>query len=246
MKNRKSVDAMLLLKDQCTYYDNFLRIDKISNAAKDYKFLLNRGYNAITSLNLVSSRYQLSKQERLALYRSVHSDEITYKIIDKTVGPQDVSTSILVVDGYNVLITLTAALYCKQLIRGDDGFIRDVLGVFGRVKYDTVFFSAMYYLVYTLRMLNIEKIVLILDKNIKWSRSFANLMYKLLYSFIPYPLIFLAHKSDRKILSIDGIVASSDIVVLMSAKKVFDIAGYTISNYIKYFNIIDIRKIISM
>ncbi len=237
---------MLLLKHQCICYDDFLRVDKVLEAVRDYKYLLNRGYNTITSLNLVSNHYKLSKRERLALYRSVHSDKIASSILKKTVRPQDVSLNILVIDGFNVLITLTAALRCKQLIRGDDGFVRDVLGVFGRVKYDLIFFKAVYYLVYSLYSLNIEKVVIVLDKNVKWSKLFSDIMYKVLLVYVPYPSIVLAHKSDKKILSLGGVVSSSDVVVLIQAEKVFDIAGYIINQYMKYDNIIDINKIITM
>jgi len=233
---------MLLLKHQCSRYDNFLRIDKLLEAAKDYKYLLNRGYNTIASLNLVSSHYRLSKQERLALYRSVHSNKIASSILKKTVSSRDVSMGILVIDGFNVLITLTAALYCKQLIKGDDGFVRDVLGVFGRVKYNLTFFKAVHYLVFSLSSLNIEKVVVVLDKNVKWSKFFSDIMYKVLSVYVPYPLIVLARKSDKRILSLDGIISSSDIVILMQAKKVFDIAGYIINQYMRYDNIIDISR----
>ncbi len=234
---------MLLLKHQCICYDNFLRTDVLFEAAKDYKYLLNRGYNAITSLNLVSNHYKLSKEERLALYRSIHSNSIASSILRKTVEPQNLSSDLLIIDGFNVLITLTAALRCKQLIRGDDGFVRDILGVFGRVKYNRILFRAVYYLVYSLFSLNIERIVVVLDKNVKWSKLFSDILYKVLLTYVPYPSIFLAHKSDKKILSLNGIISSSDIVVLMHARKVFDIAGYIISRFMNYDNIIDFNKV---
>ncbi len=234
----------VLPKHYCQYYEDLLRIERLIDAAKDYKYLLNRGYNAVPALNFVSSRYGLSKKERLVIYRSIHSDEIVNNILSKIVKSNELSSNRIVVDGFNVLLTLSAALKCKQLIKGDDTFIRDILGVFGHVDYDFYLFRAAFYLVLSLSMLDVGELVIVFDKNVRWSKFFSSIINKLALNFIPYTMVVLASKSDKKILSLSGIVSSSDVVILMNAKRVFDLAGYIIFHYMKYYNVIDINKIL--
>ena len=97
-------------------------------AAKDYKYLLNRGYPQKASLDLVTSRYRLSKYERLLLYRCVHSDEICNIVKSKRVDPNDVYNRLLIIDGYNVLLTILTGIKGEPLYLCDDGFIRDLRG----------------------------------------------------------------------------------------------------------------------
>ena len=50
--------------------------ETLKDAARDYRFLLNRSYPQKASIKLVGDRYQLSGQERSVLYRGV-SDRIS-------------------------------------------------------------------------------------------------------------------------------------------------------------------------
>ncbi|MCQ4344747.1 MAG: DUF434 domain-containing protein, partial [Sulfolobaceae archaeon] len=54
-------------------------------AYEDYKYLLDRGYNRKPALDLVSARYGLSGEERLLLYRCVHSEAELREILSKLV-----------------------------------------------------------------------------------------------------------------------------------------------------------------
>ncbi len=229
----------MILKHQCMRYNTFLRINKIIEAIKDYKYLLNRGYNPISALNLISNHYGLSKRERLAIYRSIHDDKTVSNILKKKVKPENLSSDIIVIDGFNVLITLKAAITCQQLIKGDDGFLRDILGVFGHVRYDSNFFKAVYYLAFSLNLLDVVDVVIVFDKNVKWSKLYSDMVRKIVSIYTPYTRVVLAAKSDKKILSMNGIKASSDIVILMGADKIFDLAGYIIVHYMRYDNIVD-------
>ncbi len=103
----------------------------MKNASLDLRFLLNRDYDKARAIKFVGNKYQLDKSERHILYRALYSDDEINAIKKKLMPFEQISGKHLVIDGYNVLITVESILKNKTIIDCDDGVIRDVSGVFG-------------------------------------------------------------------------------------------------------------------
>lgn len=219
-----------------------VRIDIIREASKDYSYLINRGFSKKQSLALITSRYQLSKKERMFLYRSIHSQTIARNINLKKVSVDEVENEVLLIDGLNVLLTIVAALKCDLLVLGDDGFLRDLQSVHGKIKYDLLFFKAINRLAYSLSILNPREVLVFFDKNVKMIGFYSNIIKKTLSKYVDKISIILAHMCDKEILAHQGIVSSSDIVVLQRAYKVFDLAGYIVRTLMRYPNIYEVKN----
>jgi len=202
---------------------------KVCEAAKDYKYLLNRGYGQKASLDLVTSRYILSNVERALLLRCVHSDEDVVKIRSKHVD--DVEHLRVVVDGYNALLTITSALEGRELYICDDGIVRDLRKSYSKGFTDEQIIESFKILYNEVTYLKPQSIKLVLDKNVSWSAKHAELIKSLIThnQVKKYDVtIVLATKADVTVMAEKDVIASSDYVILTKAERIFDVAGYII------------------
>lgn len=109
--------------------------EQLREAILDYRYLLDRGYGSKASLDLVTGRYGLTREERLLLFRCIHPWSRAEEIRNK-MGIKEP----IILDGFNIGITLINAWDGEQLFLCDDGFVRD-LSV-GRKKGDSRLVSA--------------------------------------------------------------------------------------------------------
>ncbi len=188
-------------------------------AAEDYKYLLNRGYNQQTVLNLVTSRYQLSSVERTLLLRCIHRDddamEIRSKIIDYPHGCE------LAIDGYNTILTVVSALEGRDLYLCDDCIVRDLRSSYIKDFSTPLILRAIELLRSELVSLRPRDIVFILDKNVSWSKKHAEIIKEL----IPESRVVLAKRADISVIATNYVICSSDYVVLKRALYIHDLAG---------------------
>ncbi len=77
----------------------------------------------------MADKYRLTKKERNFLLRAIFSKKEAEVHKKKLTG--NVRGKGLVVDGYNVMITVESFLNGKELFISDDGFVRDVSATFG-------------------------------------------------------------------------------------------------------------------
>src|SRR4030043_1588106 len=101
----------------------------LQNAAKDFRYLLNRGFPRKAALELVGNRYQLNSDERHLLHRGVFSDEDSILRKARKIPFYQIRDRDLAIDGYNLVITLEAGLSGLPLIPGGAGFIREFSGL---------------------------------------------------------------------------------------------------------------------
>lgn len=103
-------------------------------AVADLSWLLTRGYAPVSSLKLVGDRYNLRERQRIAVGRASCSDANRERRQQAEVGLEAASGTNFVVDGFNILITVEAALGGGVLLRCRDGCIRDLSGVHGSYR----------------------------------------------------------------------------------------------------------------
>jgi len=104
---------------------------KMSGAVADLVWLLDRGYPKKPALDLVGNRHSLDRDERLVLYRGVFDRASAAGRMAKKCDPFSEPIDRLLIDGYNVLITIESYLAGKRVFRSLDGFVRDISGVYG-------------------------------------------------------------------------------------------------------------------
>ena len=213
--------------------------ERVIDAIKDYKYLLNRGYPQKASLDFVVSRYALSREWRSLLLRCVHRDEDVRSIknkIRKSISFEDR----LIVDGYNTILTLVSAIECRTLYLCDDGIIRDLRSAYVKDFATPLVFRAIKLLNDELARLNVRNVAVILDSNVSWSARHAEVIRQLIRN----AEVKLAKKADIQVISMDGVVSSSDYLILKKARAIYDIAGKIILKNFKH-KVEDINKYIT-
>jgi hypothetical protein len=98
----------------------------LTQAARDCRYLLARGYPRTASLTLVGNRYQLSAAVREILRRGVFPPAVARQHRRKLVPLAALRGRPLALDGHNVVLTLECARRGIPVVAADDGFIRDI------------------------------------------------------------------------------------------------------------------------
>jgi hypothetical protein len=105
----------------------------LGESLADLLYLLERGYSRKPAVELVGNRYGLAGEDRSTLYRGVFPLGLCAARKKKRAAALP---GRLLIDGYNVLITLESYLKGKRVFFCLDGFLRDVSGVFGSYRID--------------------------------------------------------------------------------------------------------------
>lgn len=106
----------------------------LQRACTEIEWLLDRGYPQGPVLAMVGSHHQLTARQRLALQRSTASAG-QYQRRQATLLPwPDAADGELLIDGFNLIITLETALSDSLLILGGDGAVRDLAGLRGTYR----------------------------------------------------------------------------------------------------------------
>src|SRR6266516_1876720 len=97
----------------------------------DLSWLLTRGYTMKAALKLVGDRHALTDRQRLAVSRAACSDQSQEQRTAKRLPVEAVAGKEIILDGFNLIITIEAALSDGVLIHCRDGCIRDLSSLHG-------------------------------------------------------------------------------------------------------------------
>ncbi|MCD6457840.1 MAG: DUF434 domain-containing protein [Thermoproteales archaeon] len=217
------------------------------DACIDYKYLLDRGYYWESALNFVVTRYQLSKIQKNIMLRTIFSENEIKERLAKTVSLNEVRNRILIVDGYNVLATISTAFLKLPLFIGLDGFVRDITSLRRRVIRDQIIYSSLTLLISFVSRISPEKIVFLYDAQVSGSGNLALYTRIMLKRFGLEGKAHTVKRADKSSIlhRKKAVVASSDSVVIMFAEEIMDLAKAVIDKYFPMGNIYDLKKIIS-
>ena len=109
-------------------------LPKLRRAVAELCWLLSRGYKMTSSLKLVGDRHGLRERQRLAVSRSACSDEDRRRRSEHCIAVEQLKDQQLIVDGFNLIITIEAALSGGPLLVGIDDCIRDLSSVHGSYR----------------------------------------------------------------------------------------------------------------
>jgi hypothetical protein len=106
----------------------------LRQAVADLSWLFERAYAPTASLKLVGDRFSLKDRQRLAVVRAACSDEQKANRQSRVLAIESVQGQELLIDGFNLIITLEAALSGGVLMDCRDGCIRDLSSVHGTYR----------------------------------------------------------------------------------------------------------------
>lgn len=202
--------------------------DKVHNATADLKFLLNRDYNKKTALEFVGNHYLLDKDERNYLQRKVYSTDKVNGRKSKIIPLSKIKGKSLFIDGYNVLITVESIWRNDEsIVFCEDGILRDLNAVFGKYRFNDKTTPSLNSIVALAKIYHPSNIQFFFDSQVSKSGELAKLAEKIMKEHevngsantvpnVDYQLVNLSKEKD-------GVVASSDSVIMDKVDYILDI-----------------------
>jgi hypothetical protein len=217
------------------------RIPDIQRAVADYSLLLSKGYAEKSSLKLVGDRFTLTERQRLAVMRSACSEEQRASRKSRQLDINAVAGQMIAIDGYNILITIEAAMSGGLIFKGRDGCCRDLASIHGTYRRVSETQPAIELIGGFLQQIGISQALWLLDSPVSNSGRLKTLLRELAEKNNWKWEIELVTSPDAVLIKGGKIVASSDSVVLDKCGKWVDLAGEIIKNRIPTAKIIDLR-----
>jgi hypothetical protein len=222
----KSVRRGYVDKDEELFGDS--QKIKIHSAANDARWLMNRGYSAESAITFTSNHYLLTSRQRMAIFRSILSDD--NKIARKEKEIQAPGSEVLI-DGLNIIITLETALSNSLVLRGDDGVLRDVAGLHGTYRIIDKTEKAIELILQTLSNLDVKRAYFILDKPVSNSGSLKQLILAISKNFNIDVEVELNMNPDQIFVGKDNVI-SSDGPVLQRSSNWFNLNSMIVRDMI--------------
>lgn len=203
------------------------RIKLRTKTAEDIRYLLKRGYSRDSAIRFTSDHYRLNKNERYIMARTVFSCSTVSSRKKKKLDTHGLKSRKLLVDGYNVLITLESLLGDEEVWIGDDSFLRDIRGVFRNHSNGDTTFQAVENMLDFIKRSDVASVEILLDTQMKNSGELAAVIRKRMEELsISGDARTSKHVDfDLKNCSSDYIVATADGVIIDAVKYVVDIPG---------------------
>ncbi|MEL6592081.1 MAG: DUF434 domain-containing protein [Bacteroidota bacterium] len=215
-------------EDPTLFADRML--PKLNEAVRDLSYLLSHAYPENASIKLVGDRYRLTQRQRKALMRASCTDQSLTHRQQILLEKDALQGTAMAIDGYNLLITIEAALAGGIVIECRDGYYRDIASVHGTYRRVEETKPALVMIGVSLQKLGVEEVVWYVDKPVSNSGRLKGLMYEIAgeYDF-PWS-VKLSNNPDKVFPTLtDTVVVSSDGWVLDRVPASFNLHKYLVN-----------------
>lgn len=197
--------------------------DALKDPIYDLRFLLDRGYSKEPAIRIVADKYRLTKKQRNFLLRAIFSKKEAEEHKKKLTA--NVRGKDLIVDGYNVLITVESFLKNKELFLSDDGFVRDVSATFGKYRISRATPKAIAKILNVLKAHHPKSVTFIFDSQVSFSGELCKMFRERMSEVGIKGDARTSENADYTITKTKGIVCTSDRAIIKKVEKVLDLAG---------------------
>ncbi len=218
------------------------RISDLQSALEDFSLLRTKDYAEKSSLKLVGDKFSLTERQRLAIMRSACSDQQLASRKQRCVSIENLADRSIVIDGYNVLITVEAAMSGGVIFKGRDGCFRDLASIHGTYRKVTETIPAMQLIGEFLKEIGIAEALWLLDSPVSNSGRLKTLIGELADESDWNWEIELLLSPDAELKKTDMIVASSDSVVLDACKSWVNLATEIINKKLSSVWVVDLSQ----
>jgi hypothetical protein len=215
-------------------------IADLAAALADFSLLLTKGYAEKSALKLVGDKFSLTERQRLAIMRSACSDQQLASRNQRCVLVGNLAGQPITLDGYNVLITIEAAMSGGIVFKGRDGCFRDLASIHGTYRKVTETIPAVELIGGFLKEIGISKALWLLDSPVSNSGRLKTLIRELAGKNNWHWEIQLLLSPDRELIKTDAIVASSDSVVLDGCRRWANLARAIIEQELPEAHLVDL------
>jgi hypothetical protein len=208
-------------------------------ARQEIQFMLDRGYPIGPVIDLVGGHRQLTVRQRMALQRSTASREQIARRQALMLPWTAARDGRLMVDGFNLIITLEVALSGSVLIRCGDGALRDLAGLRGTYRIIPETEAALQLIGQALQNLAAPEVYFLLDAPVSNSGRLRSLILSVAQNWNMPVDVQLAADVDRRLSGKERIV-SSDSILLDQCRSWFSLAAKIVADFIPEAWIVDL------
>jgi hypothetical protein len=215
-------------------------LPRLREAVADFSLLLTKGYADKSTLKLVGDRFSLTQRQRLAVMRSSCSDQQRQSRGERRVPIEDLAGQSLAIDGYNLLITIEAALSGGLIFQGRDGCFRDLASIHGTYRKVEETVPAVKLIGEFLTEVRISEALWLLDSPVSNSGRLKTLLGELAReNHWPWE-IRLTISPDAELSQMETIVVSTDSVILDAGPSWTNLGGAIITQRLSQTTVIDL------
>ncbi|AJA49194.1 hypothetical protein CPAST_c31280 [Clostridium pasteurianum DSM 525 = ATCC 6013] len=212
---------------------------KLQKAQEELEWMLNRGYNNKSVVNIIGNHYQFSLRQRNALTRSTSSQEKCSIREKKQIQLSDCRNKCLYIDGFNLIITLEAALSKGVLVLCNDNTLRDLAGLRGTYSVIDKTDFALELIGKKLDEANISKAEFFLDMNVSNSGRLKSFILKHAEKWTMDTEVELMQRVDSFLYEQERVV-TSDSIILDNCESWVNLSMDIVEEYIRDVNIVDL------
>jgi hypothetical protein len=197
---------------------------RLQAAVADLSWLLTRGYAIASALKIVGDRYGLEQRQRAAVGRCACSDQSRQSRSQRRIDSDRIRGNRLELDGFNILLTIEAALSGGVLLLARDGCLRDLASVHGTYRQVEETIPAATRIGMSIDAWQPAQCVWYLDSPVSNSGRLAGILRSLAAKCrVPWE-VKLVFSPDQVLRTAQGIVATADSAILDSCSAWFNIA----------------------
>lgn len=204
----------------------------LRRAVADLSWLLSRGYAGKSSLKLVGDRFSLTERQRIAVRRCACSDEELRSRASREIALESVAGKCVLLDGFNVLTTVEAALGKGVVLIGRDQCCRDMASMHGSFKKVEETPDAIHLVGQTLARLGARETVWYLDQPVSNSGRLKQLIATIAVERGWSWLVELVPDPDAVLAKADEVIASADSGILDRCGMWLNLAGEVIREHV--------------
>ncbi|MBN1674107.1 MAG: DUF434 domain-containing protein [Kiritimatiellae bacterium] len=190
------------------------RVPALRQAVGDLSWLLTRGYALDSALKLAGDRYQLRDRQRTAVRRCACSDQALRARLGNERPLSDAAGRDLYVDGFNLVVTLEAALSGGVILAGRDGCLRDMASVHGSYRSVSETETAILRVGAWLQTCGARRVAWFLDRPVSNSGRLRGVLEKIAAAHAWPWEVCLVFNPDDELVACGGLVVTSDANVL--------------------------------
>jgi hypothetical protein len=193
-----------------------------------------------SSLKLVGDRHRLRERQRLAVSRSSCSKQDRERRSEHCVSVDQLRDSEVIIDGFNLLITVEAALSKGPLLIGVDSCIRDLSSVHGSYRSVQETEQAIAMVGKALQDLGASSVLWLLDRPVSNSGRLASKISSVsIEQGWPWQ-VEVVFNPDSMIISSPAVAITSDSSILDRVERWADLKSYLLAKEIPEAWLIDL------
>jgi hypothetical protein len=205
------------------------RVIDLRNAVVDLSLLLSRGYTQPSALKVVGDRYNLEARQRMAVMRASCTDQARAHRASKRVNAAALSGERLLIDGYNVLTTVEAALAGGVLLLTRDELLRDVASMHGSFRKVEETLPALKLVGEVIAELRIGPCTWYLDNPVSNSGRLKQMILEVAQENSWNWNVEIVNNPDAVLSQTDQIIATADSVILDECQRWFALADEVVT-----------------